>query len=141
MADTTGNDDELLRSYFAAALAGAPSRAPLLQRPQPIIPQTGAGSYFYVDPRAQQGNVMPHPLNGAMPVDHAELLKTLQLLPPDAQKILMNLKALPRFAGDRSDLNDILNSSPETQFLGKPGPTPKPTPTVAPKYFPISYFT
>lgn len=26
------------------------------------------------------------------------------------------------------ELNDMLNSSPETSFLGKPSPTPKPTP-------------
>jgi hypothetical protein len=31
-------------------------------------------------------------------------------------------------SGGRSDLNDMLNSSPETAFLGKPSPTPKPTP-------------
>jgi len=40
-----------------------------------------------------------------------------------------------KVAGDRSELNDMLNQSPETQFLSKPQPTPTPTPpqNVTPK--------
>lgn len=32
-------------------------------------------------------------------------------------------------SNDRNELQDMLNQSPETQFLGKPQPTPTPTPT------------
>ncbi len=35
-------------------------------------------------------------------------------------------------ADDRSDLNGMLNDSPETSFLGKPRPTPSPSPTPQP---------
>src|SRR6266436_3416604 len=37
-----------------------------------------------------------------------------------------------KFAGnDRSDLQDMLNQTPETQFLAKPNSSPSPTPTPA----------
>jgi hypothetical protein len=128
---------------------GSPSRGPLLQQQQPIIPTTGAAPYMYVDPRARGYNPMAelqdnqgHDQQYLDRVNNQEMLRRFQLLPADAQKILMNTKALPRYASDKSDLNDMLNSSPETQFLGKPKPTPTPTAVPKPtKYFPVSYFT
>jgi hypothetical protein len=41
-----------------------------------------------------------------------------------------------RLFSDKSDLNDTLNQSPETSFLGTPASSPTPTPTPSPR----SYF-
>jgi hypothetical protein len=159
MADATGNDDQ--QSFFAAArpqkgngidetlnelkqmqqnlLAnrnnqGAPSRGPLLTRPNVIIPSTGAAQYMYVDPKANNQGNDPARLEQ---IKNQMMLKQFQLLPPDAQKILMNRGALPRFADDRGDL---MRDTENTFYGGGHAPPPSPTPT-PPKYFPVSYFT
>lgn len=44
--------------------------------------------------------------------------------------------AVQRLFDDRSDLNSMLNQTPETAYLGTPPATPTPTPTPAPR----SYF-
>jgi hypothetical protein len=113
------------------ANGGSPSRGPLLQQ-QPIIPTTGAAPYMYVDPNAGQGQ-------DAQQLRDLQLLKQFQLLPSNTPNILMNTKALPRFAGERDDL---LRDTEDTFYgggHGQPRPTPKPTPQPT-KYFPVSYF-
>ena len=153
-AKSSGLDEELAKlkqmqqAILAGKQAGSPSRGPILNAPNPIIPTTGAAPYLYVDPSAKRFNPMSelqdnqgHDPAYLEQIRNQILLKQFQLLPPNTPNILMNTKRLPRYADDRSDLNDLLNSSPETKFLGKPGPTPKPTPTVAPKFLPVSYFT
>ena len=134
----SGLDEELakLKQMQQAILAnrqsGSPSRGPLLQQPNVILPTTGAAPYLYVDPNA--GQVHEQQLN------NLQMLKQFQLLPPDAQKILMNTKALPRFAGERDDL---LKDTEDTFYGGGHGqPRPTPTPTPQPtRFFPVSYFT
>jgi hypothetical protein len=114
---------------------GAPSRGALLQQnPNVIIPSTGAAQYMYVDPRANNQGNDPARLEQ---IKNQMMLKQFQLLPPDAQKILMNRGALPRFADDRGDL---MRDTENTFYGGGHAPPPSPTPT-PPKYFPVSYFT
>lgn len=109
---------------------GSPSRGTLLRQPNVIIPTTGAAPYLYVDPNAVHPN--DEQLRNQM------LLKQFQLLPPNTPNILMNTKALPRFAGERDDL---LKDAEDTFYGGGNAPRPTPTPTPQTKYFPISYFT
>jgi hypothetical protein len=117
--DTTLDELKLLQRQL---LAGSPSRGVILNRPNVIIPQTGAAPYLYVDPRVPN----------AVPPD--ELQKRLQLLPENSPLLLMKRKAPPRLAGERDDLlRDIDNA-----IYGQPVPTPTPTPQT--KYFPVSYF-
>ncbi len=138
-------------SYFAAAggptglTAGLAELEEMRQRlygpsrnNRTLIPQTGAAKYWYVDPSAGRQNF--NPMEYYDNQGHNELeMKNLGLLPANTPIILKRnvLGKAPRLA-DRDELNDMLNQSPETQFLGKQKPTPTPTP--APRLYPTSFF-
>jgi hypothetical protein len=72
-----------------------------------------------------QPQQMGAPVNGADMLASFALVPTTPITPPQSPYS-------PRVA-QSGELNDMLNQSPETQFLGKPTPPPSPTPAPAQK--------
>lgn len=98
--------------------------------PNVIIPTTGAAKYFYVDPSAPKNF---NPIQNFDEQGHIpDQTEGIGLLPKNAVNVLVKelLGNAPRLADDRSELNDMLNQSPETKFVA---PTPTPTPPVKKK--------
>jgi hypothetical protein len=67
------------------------------------------------------GAPTPTPVNGADMLSTFAFVPQTPITPPQSPYS-------PRTVAQSGELNDMLNQSPETRFLGKPTPPPSPTP-------------